>query len=112
MPALISLVGAVSRGGFSMNCWMRPVRVVNDGAERAGVVDVDEVDRADAALRSVERKHGAQVERGEDVAVEDEERAVDELLDVLERARRAQGRLFDDVAEPQPERASRRRSTT
>ncbi len=79
------------------------VRVVDDGPERAGVVDVDQVQRADAALAAVVVEHRAQVERGEDVAVEDEERAVDELLDVLERAGRAERRVLDDVAQPQPQ---------
>ena len=99
----MSLLGAVSRGGFSTNRSMRPDASWTTAPNGLGSSTLDEVQRADAALGFVEREHGAQVERGEDVAVEDEERAVDELLDVLERARGAERRVFDDVAQAEPE---------
>ena len=78
-------------------------RVVDDAAEPAGILDRDEVERADSALAAVVVQHGAQVERGQHVAVEDEERAADEALDVLERAGGAERRFFDDVADAQSE---------
>ena len=111
MPALISFVGASSRWRLLDEVLRRGRPRRGRRAERARVFDRDEVERAEAALLAVVGEHRAQVERGQDVAVEHEERAVDELLDVLERAGGAERRLLDDVADPQPEARSRRRST-
>ena len=49
------------------------------------------------------REHAGQVEAGQDVAVEDEERPADVPLDVLEGAGGAERLVLDDVGELHPE---------
>ena len=73
MPALMRSVGASSRGGFSMKAVDPPVGVGGHDAERRRVVDAVQRDRALGAGALVGRDQRADVEVGEDVAVEHEE---------------------------------------
>src|SRR5665213_530045 len=77
--------------------------VMDDAPEGAGILDPDQVQGADPALSAVKRQHRPQVERGEHVPVEDEEWAVDEPLDVLQRPGGAERGLLDDVLQAEPE---------
>ena len=104
MPALISLVGASSRGGFSTNAVTRPSLVGRHHAEGRRVGHRMERDGALRPALSVEGDEGAEVEVGEDVAVDDDEGVVDPSVRGGEThgAGRVEGFGLDRVGQADP----------
>ena len=84
-------------GGFSTKAVMRPSASWTTQPNARRIVDANEVQRPMPPFSLMVLTHRAQIEARENVAVEHEERAGDVLLDVLERAGRAERRLLDHV---------------
>ena len=76
-------------------------RVGLDEPVRRGIVDRRQHDGRLGLALAVQRDDGRQIHLGEDVAVEDHHRLAQRVARIADRARRAERRRLDDVADAQ-----------
>ena len=103
MPALIVLQVISSSPGFSRKRGTLPLAVGLDQAVGARVLDRRQDDGRLRLALAVQRQHGAQVDLGQHVAVEDDDRFGQRVAGVADRAAGAERHRLDDVAQLEPE---------
>ena len=103
MPALIVLQVISSSPGFSRKRRTLPSRVGLDQAVGARILDRRQHDRRLGLPLAVQPQHGAEVDLGQHVAVEDDHRLGQLIAGVADRAAGAERHRLDHVAEPQPQ---------
>ena len=103
MPALIVLQVISSSPGFSRNRLMLPSRVGLDQAVGARVVDRRQDDRRLRLALAVQPQHGRQIDLGQHVAVEDDDRFGERVPGVADGAAGAERHRLDDVADADAE---------
>src|SRR6266511_1105567 len=80
------------------------VLAADDHAVLEGIRDVHERQRHGGPPLLVEREHLREIDIGQRITRDDEERIAERIADLTHRSTRAQRRLLDAVAQPHPER--------
>ena len=103
MPALIVLQVISSSPGFSRNRRMLPVGIRFDEPVGARVLDRGQDDGRLRLALAVEPQHGREIDLGQHVAVEDDDRFGQLVARIADRAAGAERHRFDDIPEAEAE---------